>query len=353
MAASRRAVGLDDIDLVGFDNYLPLSDWTTATAASTRTTGSRPPPAGAWPPASATMNGLGLTGAPTLYSLAYLKANIEGGEKFDWFYDDGANDGPAARSRRLGPHRLAARGRPAGAGAQSLFHRPAIARQQAVALVVEQSASGGLRRGRWRRLGAAWAADRMESRKSKSICFVEYGFPACRQGDQPTQRVLRSEIERERDALLVDLDAEPGRRLCCRGATIRSPMLALQAIYEYWQATATTRRRRPASRCSSSTFSCVWNWDARPFPIFPLLSGQWGDAGDWAYGDWLNGRGPALTRRRPRRRRRPGPTRPSRRWRRSAGRHIAGRASPPTSPTTSRAATRGGRGMPAHSTTSN
>ena len=41
-------------------------------------------------------------------------------------------------------------------------------------------------------------------------------------------------------------------------------------------------------------FSCVWNWDARPFPAFPLLASEWGDAGDWPTGNWLNGRGPAL-----------------------------------------------------------
>ncbi len=36
----------DSIDLVAFDNYLPLSDWTTR-AASTRRTGWRPRPTGA------------------------------------------------------------------------------------------------------------------------------------------------------------------------------------------------------------------------------------------------------------------------------------------------------------------
>ena len=41
-------------------------------------------------------------------------------------------------------------------------------------------------------------------------------------------------------------------------------------------------------------FSCVWNWDARPFPVFPILASEWGDAGNWQAGNWLNGRGPAL-----------------------------------------------------------
>ena len=36
--------------------------------------------------------------------------------------------------------------------------------------------------------------------------------------------------------------------------------------------------------------SCVWNWDARPFPVFPILTGQWADAGNWQTGDWITGR---------------------------------------------------------------
>ena len=46
-----------------------------------------------WPPSTSAMNGLGLAGQPTLYTMAYLQANIEGGEKFNWFYNDGTNDG--------------------------------------------------------------------------------------------------------------------------------------------------------------------------------------------------------------------------------------------------------------------
>ena len=82
------------IDLVAFDNYLPLSDWTSGAggldAANWQVSA---PPASAWPPTAATMNGLGLTGTPMLRSLAYLKANIEGGEHFSWFYYDSTNEG--------------------------------------------------------------------------------------------------------------------------------------------------------------------------------------------------------------------------------------------------------------------
>ena len=79
-----------NIDLVCFDNYLPLSDWTTGTGGIDVLNWSQPAPA-TWPPGPLAMSGLGLFGTPTIYSKPYLKANIEGGEKFNWFYDDGAH----------------------------------------------------------------------------------------------------------------------------------------------------------------------------------------------------------------------------------------------------------------------
>ena len=42
------------------------------------------------------------------------------------------------------------------------------------------------------------------------------------------------------------------------------------------------------------TFCAVWNWDARPFPWFPNLSGVWGDTGNWQAGNWLSGKGPFI-----------------------------------------------------------
>ena len=39
----------------------------------------------------------------------------------------------------------------------------------------------------------------------------------------------------------------------------------------------------------------LWTWDARPFPMFPLLLEVWSDGGNWETGHWLNGRLGALT----------------------------------------------------------
>ncbi len=58
---------------------LPLTDWTTGGGGLDVAELAPPAPSGSWPPSAGTMNGLGLSGAPSIYSPAYLKANIEGG----------------------------------------------------------------------------------------------------------------------------------------------------------------------------------------------------------------------------------------------------------------------------------
>src|SRR5690606_31694784 len=62
-----------NIDFVGIDNYLPLSDWRDG-----------------FDHADA------LEGWPAIYDRAYLQANIAGGEGFDWFYAS-----PADRSAQI------------------------------------------------------------------------------------------------------------------------------------------------------------------------------------------------------------------------------------------------------------
>ena len=57
------------------------------------------------------MSGLGLGGTPALHSKSYLKANIEGGEHYSWFYTDGTNLGRGAdphQAARLGQAAIAA-----------------------------------------------------------------------------------------------------------------------------------------------------------------------------------------------------------------------------------------------------
>ncbi len=65
------------IDYVSFDNYLPLTDWTTGTGGIDATVNwLAPAPSGSWPPSSDTMSGLGFSGVPSIYDTRYLAAGL-------------------------------------------------------------------------------------------------------------------------------------------------------------------------------------------------------------------------------------------------------------------------------------
>ncbi len=54
----------DEIDFIGIDNYMPLSDWRDGTDHADAAWG-------------------------TIYDQGYLEANVEGGEGYDWYYPTG------------------------------------------------------------------------------------------------------------------------------------------------------------------------------------------------------------------------------------------------------------------------
>ncbi|SDL88150.1 GTA TIM-barrel-like domain-containing protein [Aliiruegeria lutimaris] len=64
----------DEIDFVGIDNYMPLSDWRDSHDHADAS----------W---------------KSIYNLEYLKTNIEGGEGFEWYYAD--EDGRVLQQRLL------------------------------------------------------------------------------------------------------------------------------------------------------------------------------------------------------------------------------------------------------------
>ncbi|SDL03948.1 Putative phage tail protein [Meinhardsimonia xiamenensis] len=64
-----------NIDFVGIDNYMPISDWRDGFEHADA-----------------------VAGAPTVYDRAYLQSNIAGGEGFDWFYASQADREAQLRS---------------------------------------------------------------------------------------------------------------------------------------------------------------------------------------------------------------------------------------------------------------
>ena len=266
------------VDFVAFDNYLPLSDWTTGTGGLDADNWQAPPPQN-WPTAAPSTRGFGLSGAPTVYSTAYLQANIEGGEKFDWYYNDGANAGAA--DDPLGSGLIVS----APQGDRATQTRQTYSAGQQI-LANKQM------RWWWANphyavydTGAGWTAQGPQTpwvAQSKSILFLEYGVPSVDKGtNQPNLFYSPASSASGTPYWSIWTSASGGGLLPLRDDTISE--MALDAIYAYWQANNASAVGVPMLQW---TFSCVWNWDARPFPAFPTLSNVWGDASDWAYGDW-------------------------------------------------------------------
>ncbi len=281
----------DNIDLVSFDNYLPLSDWTTGDGGLDAQNWLQPAPTGTWPPSPATFSGLGMTGQPTIYSIAYLKANIEGGEKFNWFYNDSNNLGigfdPNGTDLRVS---LPEGDRLTQSRKQYYPNQQLLANKQSrwwwnnQHYAIYDAGSG------WEPQGSPteWVPN------SKSITFAEYGFPACDKGtNQPNLFYSPASSESGTPfwsiwdaSASVDGDYWPRRDDLLY-------LLALQAVYEYWVTDGNNESVGGVPMIQPALMS-VWNWDARPFPTFPQLVDVWGDAGNWPAGNWLGGKGPFL-----------------------------------------------------------
>jgi hypothetical protein len=279
-----------NIDLVCIDNYMPLSDWTTGAGGLDVLNWSEPRYSGTWPPDETQMNGLGLTGAPVIQSKDYFKANIEGGEKFFWFYFDSDNAGRgfdplgsgAQVSRPEGDRLSQSRVRfypdhEILANKQIRWwwkhtHKAMYDTGRGAGLVPQGNATG-------------WTA------QAKSIAFSEYGFPSCDKAtNQPNVFFDPKSSESFTPFWSVWKPAFGGSYLPQEDTTIVP--LALQAIHEYWFVDGNNETSGGGIVMLDQAFTSVWAWDARPFPTFPRRGGVWGDAPNWPSGNWIQGKGP-------------------------------------------------------------
>lgn len=223
-----------NINFIGVDNYLPLSDW--------RNGGDHLDAQGGW------------TG---IHDPAYLQSNIEGGEYFDWFY---ASD--AARTAQIRTPITD------GAAAKPWVFRPKDFRNWW--LNSHRNRPGGVESAS----ATAWLP------QSKPIRFTEIGCPAVDKGtNQPnvffdpksSESVLPYFSSGARDDLIQ-------RRY-------------LEALLSYWSDAG----KNPMSTVYSTPMidmgeCAVWCWDARPYPAWPGREDVWGDTANWEVGHWLNGR---------------------------------------------------------------
>ena len=221
-----------NIDFVGIDNYMPLSDWRDGEEHADSDWGS-------------------------IYDLDYLKTNIAGGEGYDWYYD--SPEGAEAQ-RRL----------PITDGA---YGEPWVFRNKDL-------------RSWWSNLHH----DRIDGTRainpttwvpgSKPIWFTEYGCPAVDKGtNQPNKFV---------DAK----SSESGLPVWSTGR--RDDLIQMQyllAVTSYW---AESDNNPTSSLYGGSMVDMdhahAWAWDARPFPEFPGQIEIWNDGDNYSRGHWLNGR---------------------------------------------------------------
>jgi hypothetical protein len=223
-----------NIDFVGIDNYLPLSDWRDG-----------------FDHADA------LEGWPAIYDRAYLQANIAGGEGFEWFYASAADRSAQIRTPITD-----------GAAGKPWVFRPKDIR--AWWTNPHYNRPGGVESG----LATAWVP------QSKPIRFTELGCPAIDRGtNQP-------------NVFFDPKSSESFTPYFSRGWRDDAIQRAyLEASYLHWGDPA----NNPISAVYGDRMVHVpecaaWTWDARPYPFFPELTDVWTDGPNWRLGHWLTGR---------------------------------------------------------------
>lgn len=223
-----------NIDFVGIDLYIPLSDWRE---------GNQHIDAGSY---------------RSVYESAYLGSNIEGGEGYDWFY--------ASFNDRLNQIRT-----PITDGA---YGKDWVFRYKDIKSWWSNQhfdRQGGVETS----VATAWVP------QSKPFWFTETGCPAVDKGaNQP-------------NVFFDAKSSESAFPYFSRGR--RDDFMQrvyLDAITTYW---APQTGNNPISALYGAPMVnddkiLAWTWDARPFPQFPALDQVWSDGVNWARGHWLNGR---------------------------------------------------------------
>ena len=210
-----------NVDFVAIDWYPPLSDWRS---------GSDHLDAAA--------------GFERVSDAAYLAANLQGGEAYDWYY--------ASAEARAAQDRTPIR--------DEAYDEPWVFRQKDIGNWWGQShypRVGGIRSS----TPTSWTPG------LKPIRLMEIGFPAVDLGTNAP------------NVFYDPKSAESALPHFSDGA--RNDVLqrrALEVSLTFWQ----------AQPFIDAAFA--WAWDARPWPDFPVREEVWSDGPNWSLGHWLNGR---------------------------------------------------------------
>ncbi len=220
-----------NIDFIGIDNYMPLSDWRDG-------------------------NDHRDAGAGAIYNLDYLKSNVAGGEGFDWFYHS-----PEASDAQI------------RTPISDFWGEDWVWRYKDI-------------KGWWqnphhdRVAGERVASATAWVPESKPIWFTELGCAAVDKGTNAPNRFLDPK------------SSESGLPPYSNG--LRDELIQMQYLRAVHQHFA-DRANNPTSvsfahRMVDMTRAHVWAWDARPYPFFPANAAIWADGANYARGHWINGR---------------------------------------------------------------
>jgi len=220
------------IDFIGIDNYMPMSDWRDGPDHADAEWGS-------------------------VYNLDYLKANIAGGEGYDWYYANANAEKHQLRS-------------PIEDGG---YGEPWVYRYKDL-------------KGWWsnthheRVAGSRQASPTVWVPGSKPIWFTEFGCAAVNKGTNQPNKFLDPKSSESSLPKYSD-----GRR----DDFIQAQYL--RAMWSFWGEEA----NNPVSPEYGGPMvdmghAHVWAWDARPYPFFPLAVETWSDGENYYRGHWLNGR---------------------------------------------------------------
>jgi len=231
-----------NIDFIGIDNYMKLSDWRDSDDHADYGEGN---------------DAYGNPKGDSIYDLEYLKGQVAGGEDYDYFY--------ASTADRLSQTRT-----PITDGA---YGKPWVYRQKDI--VNWWSNSHYNRPG-----GTESASPTAWTPESKPIIFTEFGCPAINKGtNQPNVFYDPKSSES-----FVPYFSSGGRDDEIQRQYIR-------AFVEYWK----DNSNNPASgvysgRMVDTARMMYWSYDARPWPTFPVDGDAWADQANWQYGHWISGR---------------------------------------------------------------
>lgn len=221
-----------EIDYVGIDNYMPLSDWRDEIGHADEGEGS-------------------------VYALEYLSKNVAGGEGYDWYYPD--------EIEREAQNRV-----PITDGA---YDEPWVFRYKDLI--------GWWDHEHYNRIaGVRQDTPTQWLRQSKPFRFTEFGCPAVDKGtNQPN---VFYDPKSSESALPYYSDGSVD--------TLMQKQY-LRATFNHWQ----DKANNPQSEVYFGPMvdlenSHVWAWDARPWPDFPNRIGVWSDGENYARGHWISGR---------------------------------------------------------------